>query len=128
MRPEWNGTPRKAASDDDDDGIATESMVVKDKFRITVQPTYHKRGFFNVPVTHSDLLAGDGEPTEIFCGASSTPISGTIDRRSNQNKTPRVMGGVGLRDWLQENVDVMDEVDILVNSSNSIRITRVQRT
>jgi hypothetical protein len=67
-------------------------------------------------------FGADGQEIEIFCGCADQPIIGIINRTANTNNTPRIMGGVGLRDWLHHNVKEMDQVKIDVLSPTAIRI------
>jgi hypothetical protein len=117
IKPSWNGTPKPTGQ-----SIVDPAPVARDIFQLVIQPTYFKTGFFNVPVAHSHFFGSDTEPIEIFCGSSSTPISGSINRRSNQNHSPRLMGGVGLRDWFQNNSSASSKVQITVYTPNSIHI------
>lgn len=92
------------------------------QFLLVVQKTYYRMGFFNVGVGQSTLFGGDGQEIEIFCGDAAQPIIGTINRTANNNQTPRIMGGKGLRDWFQRNVREMQEVHVTLLSPNAIRI------
>ena len=65
--------------------------------KLTLQRTYHKMGFFNVPVSHDKYV----RPTE-----------GRVDRHANRNGTARVMGGVPLRGWFQATCKPMDAVTV----------------
>jgi hypothetical protein len=91
-------------------------------FVLVVHKTYYNQGFFNVGVSHAAHFGGDGQEIEILCGNGDQPLIGTINRTANNNETPRIMGGKGLRDWFQRNVREMQEVNISVISQNAIRI------
>lgn len=119
IQPEWNGRPRQTAEETSHDD---DLNPIRDRFHLTIHKTYFLSGFLNVPAAHADSFGGDGESIEIYCGQDSSPLTGTINRRSTQNNSPRLMGGAGLRDWLQDNVKVLDEVEVLVYSPNSIRL------
>jgi len=77
-----------------------------------------------VGVKAQHLLGEDGETIELFLGAESQPMLGTINRRANTNGTPRVMGGTGLRDWFNAAASVSDTIEVEVFSPNSIRLHR----
>jgi hypothetical protein len=96
-------------------------------FTFTLQPTYHRTGFFNVGVSSQSALGADGETIEIFLGNSDTPLLGAINRRANKNNTPRVMGGVGLRDWFVKESAVGSSIEVLVHSPNAIRVRSVEK-
>lgn len=70
-------------------------------FQFKLQPTYWKKGFFNGGADSSALLGSDGETVEIFFRDEARPISGTINRTSNANGSPRVFGGPELRGRFQ---------------------------
>lgn len=91
-------------------------------FTFVLHPTYYRTGFFNVGVAAEGLLGGDGEVIEIFCGTTSDPVMGTINRTANRNSTPRIMGGTGLRDWFQTAGNPMDEIHVDVLSPTAIRV------
>lgn len=120
LKPEWNGKPRPTRSDSQDE--LEPPLEPIDIFQLVLHPSYFNSGFFNVPVAHSASIAEDAEPIEIFCGGSTNPISGAINRRANQNNSPRILGGTGLRDWFQSNLSVMQKVTVTVHTPNSICI------
>lgn len=96
--------------------------VFANSFSLVLQPTYARTGFFNVGVEYEKLLGGDGEKIEIFCGNAEKPILGAINRRANNNGTPRIMGGAGLRRWFEHNASVMQTITVLVSSPTMIRL------
>lgn len=91
-------------------------------FPLTVHKTYYNQGFFNIGVSHASLFGTDGQEIEIFCGTAEQPIVGTINRTANNNKTPRIMGGKGLRDWFHQHMREMQEATIGVFSPTALRI------
>jgi hypothetical protein len=125
LKPEWNGRARPAAPDGEDDPVVDPIAPVvppTDSFEFILHRTYFNTGFFNVPVEHSNSFGEDGAEIEIFCGTAPRPILGTINRRSNANRTPRIFGGIDVRDWFQAHCKVMESVDVLVDSPQSIRL------
>jgi hypothetical protein len=120
LKPAWNGQPANASSNEPDHGEKSPQIV--DSFSVVLQNTYFNSGFFNVPVAHAESLGADGDQIDIFCGTMAQPITGVINRRCNKSNAPRVMGGTGLRDWLQSHANMMDEIVVLVSSPNEIRI------
>jgi hypothetical protein len=121
LNPEWNGSPQRVVP------AAMESLEdqrqIVDSFSILLYKTYFNSGFFNVPVLHSQSLGADGEQIDIFCGQMPSPITGSINRRCNATNAPRIMGGAGLRDWLQKNAKVTDEISVSVYSPNEILVS-----
>lgn len=118
LNPEWNGRARPAASDDEDDSVVPST----DSFEFVLHRTYFNSGFFNVPAEHSNSFGQDGAEIEIFCGAATRPILGTINRRSNANRTPRIFGGIDVRDWFQADCCLMASIRVLVDSPQCIRL------
>ena len=87
-----------------------------------LQRTYFRTGFFNVGVDGSNRFGANGARIEIYRGSEVMPIIGYINRTANSNGTPRIMGGVGLRDWFQQVASIGDRMQVEVMSPESIRI------
>lgn len=103
----------------DNDAIETTSQTV---FEFQLHETYLKQGFFNVPMKYTTLFGADRDRIEIYCGKTRNPIYGYINRTVNTNKTPRIMGGAQLRDWLQQHFDLDSRIQVDVLSPTSIRL------
>jgi len=121
LQPEWNGKLMQSTAD----VFPEDRPQVTDSFSIVLHKTYFKSGFFNVPVLHAPSFGTHGEQIDIFCGKTSKPITGAINRRSNKTNTPRIMGGTGLRDWFQANGAMRKKIIINVFSPNEIQINFV---
>ena len=93
LQPEWNGNPAKVL-EPEESSSENEPKIV-DSFSIVLHKTYFNSGFFNVPVANAQAFGFDGEQIDIFCGKSTRPITGSINRSCNSNNTPRIMGGRG---------------------------------
>lgn len=127
IAPEWNGGVSEQV-----DAIVTPvqsevSVVdipnpVAKTFTFVLQPTYYRTGFFNVGVTAEKFIGTDGETIEIYLGGADIPVLGSINRRANSNSAPRVMGGVGLRDWFTNIAVVGATIDVEVLSPNAVRL------
>jgi hypothetical protein len=89
-------------------------------FRLKLQKTYYKMGFFNVGVTHDRHVRRTEGPVRIRLGQNGPEIEGRVDRHANQNGTARVMGGAQLRRWFQANFAPMDTVDVDLSSQDVI--------
>lgn len=133
MNPEWNGGVTKSVPSDslilsvEQPDVKKESELAPvilpvDTFSFTLQPTYYKTGFFNVGVSAQKFLGADGETIELYLGNVTEPILGTINRRANQNGTPRIMGGTELRDWFNATAPVMAIIIVEVLSPTAIRL------
>ena len=68
-------------------------------FQFQVRTTYFKQGFFNVPAKYAQAFGSDRDRIEIYCGENQELVQGYINRSVNLNNTPRIMGGVQLRQW-----------------------------
>lgn len=91
-------------------------------FSIRLENAYFSSGFFNVGVGNSKYFGADGERLEIFLGSASEPVIGMINRTANRNNTPRLMGYIATRDWLQQHVRRGDRFWVRVLSPVSINI------
>jgi hypothetical protein len=60
---------------------------------------------------------------QISLSGNST-IEGRVDRNSNLNGTARIMGGVLLRDWFQNNFRELDELLVEFILPDKIKIKR----
>lgn len=119
LQPPWNGgKPEEPMKVQGTDPV----QEVRHTFGLTLQPTYHRTGYFNVGVSEEQWFAADGERIEIFLGTARTPVLGTINRRANANGTPRVMGGTDLRTWFQESSSPGTALEVDVFSPTSIRL------
>ena len=91
-------------------------------FRLTLEKTYYRQGFFNVPVAFDQFVRATEGPVDLILGPSGTRIQGKVDRSANRNGTARVMGRSTLRDWFQANHAVGDIIDVDLSLMDSIRI------
>jgi hypothetical protein len=121
LQPPWNGASRRTDKKtlvDEDESYPLETI------EIVVHSTYYNSGFFNVPIEFADAFGNDGQNIEIHCGNLPEPFMGYINRRANANGSPRIMGGVKLRDWFQKHVQIKQSVSVRVDSPDSIRIEK----
>jgi hypothetical protein len=89
-------------------------------FTLTLQDAYYNQGFFNVPVDYDRHVRQSEGQIDLVLGQGGPRISGSINRRANQNGTARIMGGTELRDWFQQNFSKMDSVEVLLDSTEQI--------
>jgi hypothetical protein len=96
-------------------------------FPLKLQKTYYDKGFFNVTVDYHNYVRPDSGPVTLVLANTGQTIAGRVSREANPNGTPRVFGGIELRDWFQENFRFLDTVNIdLV--SNDRMILRTKRS
>lgn len=79
-------------------------------FYLKLHKTYYNQGFFNIPRAFDHLVGGEGSVTLVLC--SNSGVQGRINRTANLNRTARIMGGVHLRIWFQENYSEGDTVPV----------------
>jgi hypothetical protein len=124
LQPEWNGgqkePPEEATQAANEPEEAREGTGLKTSF--VLQPTYYRRGFFNVGKAATDIFGADGETIEIFLGSTDRPVIGTINRTANKTRAPRIMGGPAVRDWFIAQGEEGQFVSVEVNSPTSIRL------
>jgi hypothetical protein len=121
LDPEWNGGEREMEPPPVPEAEQTAPNT-NHTFKLTLQQTYFKMGFFNVGVKSSKYFGDDGQTIELFLGAQERPELGTINRTANTNGTPRIMGGTALREWFKINAEPLKELTVSVLSPTAIRI------
>jgi hypothetical protein len=99
----------------------TNAMAAAPHFILTLQQTYHRTGFFNVPVSVDRYFGKDNTPITIYCGKEKLAVTGTINRTANTNGTPRIMGAVPLREWFQKR-STMKQLKVSIPEPNTIYI------
>ncbi len=102
-----------------------ETIPNNTTFQFQIRTTYFNQGFFNVPVKYMHSFGIDRARIDIYCGKDQDLVQGYINRLVNQNNTPRIMGGVQLRQWFHENFQIDSPVSVEVLSPTSIWLRRV---
>lgn len=105
--------------------VSAAGAVLKPSFLVTIGKTYFRQGFFNVPVDFERYFAGDGSTATIVLAGDPSPCEVRLNRRVNQNETPRVMGGVKLRDWLHENARIGGQIRVIIHGPTQLEIRQV---
>jgi hypothetical protein len=137
VEPEWNGGMKEvetAITNEPEKDIVSEhhvaeamsqqSLPAKTELTFTLQPTYLKRGFFNVRMAESLLLGDNNEKIEIHLEGLTIPVYGVINRKANTNGTPRIMVGKILSDWFKKECIPGSVVTVKVLTPESITIER----
>lgn len=99
----------------------TKGIDAAPYFVLTLQDTYYRRGFFNVPVNCDKYFGRDEQSITIYCGLEKLQVIGKINRTANTNGTPRIMGAVPLREWFQKR-KVMTPLKISIVDPTTIHI------
>ena len=110
---------RRSAEQEDDSRARTTD---RPSYRFLVGYMYMDKGFFNVPVRYSRLFGRDREKIKILCGREKSTIHGHIDRSSNTNASPRIIGGGALKHWFEEHAGLNNPVDIDILAPNAVWI------
>lgn len=134
INPQWNYSGRNKLTEDkesDDSQKDTEQKIDSivepvsfENFVIQLGQTYFNQGFFNVPVEYSNSLAGNNSKIEIKINNTEQPIQGYINRLANKNGTPRIMGGIELKQWIQTNFKQDDKMKVQILSPVSIELLK----
>jgi hypothetical protein len=89
-------------------------------FKLKLQPTYFKQGFFNVVIDFDRYVRKSDGPIRLRLGRTGPEIEGKINRGVNNNGTARVLGGPQLRAWFQQDFKPMDTVAVDLSSEEVI--------
>ena len=89
-------------------------------FKLKLQQTYFKQGFFNVVIDYDRYVRKSDGPVRLRLGRAGAEIEGKVNREVNTNGTPRIHGGPKLRDWFQQNFKPMDTVAVDLSSEEVI--------
>ncbi len=93
-------------------------------YKLTLEKSYYDKGFFNLGVDVEQFVRPDSGPVTLRLGESEEEIEGRVNREANQNGTPRISGGVKLRDWFQEHFKLEDVVDVSVTGPEELWLKR----
>jgi|GEM_PF-568980 hypothetical protein len=105
-----------------DSDTYTDLTTDRPSYRFLVGFHYMDKGFFNVPMRYSALFGDDQQKIRILCGRERHTIHGHIDRSTNTNASPRIVGGRKLRHWFQESAGINNPVDIDILAPNAVWI------
>lgn len=97
-------------------------MATTPTYRLKLHKTYYDKGFFNLGVEVEKYIRKDEGPVSIYLGSGNRKIEGRVNRTANTNGTPRIMGGVPLRDWLQQRYQLLEVVEVLIQGPSELRI------
>ena len=99
-------------------------MSTSPTYQLTLHKTYYDHGFFNLGVEVDRFVRQDSGPISIFLGDSQSELLGKVNREANINGTPRIMGGVELRNWFQSQFALLDSVDVLILGPDKLWIKK----
>ncbi|MFH2232675.1 hypothetical protein [Citrobacter freundii] len=75
-----------------------------------------------MPVVSSQKFGKDGENIKIVLHDGISSITAMINRTANQSGSPRIMGGVELRQYFQLNYTIGDVVPFEVLTQNMMKL------
>lgn len=87
---------------------------------LTLHKTYYNQGFWNIPVGFDRYVRSDEGPITLELGEDRREIPAFVNRSANQNGTARIMGGMKLKEWFQQNYAQMDKVPVFFAAPNRI--------
>lgn len=124
INPEWNGIQRPLLEVDAVVSIEAEVITHSStkQFTFNMTDTYWRRGFFNVPVVSSHDFGKDGENIKILLHDGVSSMTGMINRTANQSGSPRIIGGVELRQYFQLNYTIGDVVPCELITQNMMKL------
>ncbi|ECG3782371.1 GIY-YIG nuclease family protein [Salmonella enterica subsp. enterica serovar Florida] len=124
ISPEWNGIQKPVLKSEE--VVSTEAEIITHsntkQFTFNMTNTYWRRGFFNVPVVSSQNFGKDGENIKIVLRDGVSSITGMINRTANQSGSPRIMGGVELREYFQLNYTIGDVAPFELITQNMMKL------
>jgi len=91
-------------------------------YELTLHKTYYEKGFFNLGVSVDKYVRPESGGVKLILGPSKRTLVGKVDREANQNGTPRIHGGIELRNWFFKNFKMKDKVKITILSPNELQI------
>ena len=91
-------------------------------FQLQLHDAYCETGYFNVPISHTRQFGADGEAITILLGDTRHQTEARINRTTNKNGTPRIMGGTQLRDWLADQHKYRKHILVEVISETRVRL------
>lgn len=124
INPEWNGIQRPVLKSEEPVSIEAEIITLSStkQFTFNMTDTYWRRGFFNVPVGSSQNFGKDGESIKIVLRDGLSSITAMINRTANQSGSPRIMGGVELRQYFQLNYTIGDVAPFELITQNMMKL------
>lgn len=124
ISPAWNGIQRPVLKSEE--VVSTEAEIITHsrtkQFTFNMTDTYWRRGFFNVPVVSSQNFGKDGESIKIILRDGVSSITAMINRTANQSGSPRIMGGVELRQYFQLSYIIGDVAPFELITQNMMKL------
>jgi hypothetical protein len=89
-------------------------------FKLKLEKSYFNKGFFNVRRDYDQYVRHAEGPVRLRLGSNGVEVEANLSRHANGNGTPRIFGGVPLRNWFQQHFDLMDTVAVDLSSEDVI--------
>jgi len=132
INPDWNITGKNGNVKRIEERIQVkvdkstnqEDLPTTNTIEIILWPAYYNQGFFNVRRKYSERFGADQDTITIQLGTTKTVIQGLIDRKANNNKSPRIRGRKQLTTWIQDNFNQGDLLLVDILSPVSIRLRK----
>lgn len=132
INPDWNLSGRNLIPVDTESEMSELSKAPKPTaalipvlttLNILLGQAYYNQGFFNVGREHSEMFGANNTTIDIQLGSGGDPtIQGYINRTANKNGTPRIIGGIELRNWIKNNFKPNDTMKVDIISPIAVRL------
>lgn len=120
----WFQASRALAPNKPTSEIADQKMNTTNRnIEVRLGTAYFNQGFFNIPVSHDNLIDKHGASMEFYLGNSTPAIHGKINRTANTNETARIMGGKDVKNWIQNRFSKGDKITLEILGPNSVRLS-----
>lgn len=83
-------------------------------YRLTLHKTYYLMGFFNLGVEVDRFVQAASGRAVLICGESRERFDVQVNRDANPNGTPRIMGGIEVRNWIQQHFKQGQVVEVRI--------------
>jgi len=83
-------------------------------YKLILHKSYYDKGFFNLGVGVERYVRSTSGPAILVVDRTGKEFSVNVDRGVNLNGSPRIMGGVELRNYFQQHFRQGDWVEIRV--------------
>jgi len=98
--------------------------MIEPYYDVKLGKVYHAQGFFNIGVDAEKYLAAMDRSAVTIDVVGYRKIKGKFDRTTNGNGTPRVFGGVELRDWFNTNFEMHEYLRVYFVSETEVRLEK----
>lgn len=96
--------------------------MTKPTYLLTLGKTYYDKGYFNLGIEIEKFVSKQDCQINLVLGSENNRLVARLTRTANINETPRVFGGIKLRNWFWQHFQLNDEVEIVIISPRELWI------